>query len=69
MEHSGAMLSYKICEYVMKERGYSFLEAVNEGDLPNLIKYVEDGDLGRFCLPDSKIIRDGLCEVFKHFDV
>lgn len=51
MNKSGARLAW---EFMMVRNGTSI---VKEEDIPPLVRYVEDGDLWRFKLKDSKLIR------------
>lgn len=38
------------------------MECLGTGDLPKIIDYVEDGDLGKFKLENAKIVSCGLRE-------
>ena len=51
-----------MCENLLNFYEIQYLECLGNGDLPKIIDYVEDGDLGRFKLENAKILSCGLRE-------
>ncbi|OVA14283.1 hypothetical protein BVC80_9027g41 [Macleaya cordata] len=71
IERSGATIAYDYFKRKLLERGFrNELVAENELERVNrLFKYIEDGDLWRWALPDSKAFSSGMKDLNIEFDV